>query len=100
MYLPRLYPCALVVKKSAGLQIFVVRSTPRRAENHGWFSAKNLQDCRFLSCEARPEGRKTMNGLLQKINPKISDTIALCPLQTLYPKYYYLLYFTYPLKIR
>jgi hypothetical protein len=25
-------------------------------------SSKNLQDCRFLSCEARPEGLKTTDG--------------------------------------
>jgi hypothetical protein len=74
LYLPRLYPCALVVKKSAGLQIFVAFMAPQRAANQGGFAAK--------------------------INPKISDTIALRLLQTLYSKYYYLLCFIHPLKIR
>jgi hypothetical protein len=51
-----------LLKKSAGLQIFVAQSAPRRAGNHGWFPAKNLQDCRFLSHKVRPKGLETMDG--------------------------------------
>jgi hypothetical protein len=44
MYLPRLYPCTLVIKKSAGLQIFVAFMAPQRAANQGGFAAKNQSE--------------------------------------------------------